>query len=441
MRPVGAVLGEFEIPDSDYYPRVGEGPYSSAAFLAQADDLPLTVVGLDGSRGLWNLDAELHVPSMTVPRWPANAMPASGSDGHIDIVDPATGIIHSFFKMRRNGQGNWSAAMYAWTSLHGRGWGDPAHYYQGARATAVPPIAGLIRKHEVGDGSPHYHHALAVSLTYNALSGRQRYVFPATSADGDWRKNYGGIPEGALLLLPPTFDTSQIANADLRKVAETLKIYGAYVVDRNIGTPFYIYVENGSNFNLHSPRWNSAIGNELKRIQKSLRQVVALSGWIDSHGKPQRPVEHLNVLSMRGPWLCTEGQGMASFDTHAQAVQVLAGTAGAVFEHRGNRSFNSVDWAPMQAGSRHALTCSTGGDALFQLQLINPRNQRVVIESKWMTHGDHDELIWPHQAVKAVLHVKATRAQSADDAHRPAWVQARLTPLEGGFQSPFLSNS
>jgi hypothetical protein len=36
--------------------------------------------------------------------------------------------------------------------------------------------------------------------------------------------------------------TSQTA----RKVAQTLKIYGAYVVGRNSGVPFLLYAENGT---------------------------------------------------------------------------------------------------------------------------------------------------------------------------------------------------
>ena len=56
--------------------------------------------------------------------------------------------------------------------------------------------------------------------------------------------NSGQTPEGALLMLPQSFDIDKTRNATLKKVAKTLKTYGAYVVDRNHGTPFAIYFEN-----------------------------------------------------------------------------------------------------------------------------------------------------------------------------------------------------
>src|SRR5690606_36727540 len=107
----------------------------------------------------------------------------------------------------------------------------------------------LIRKHEIDNGDSMYRHALAMSLSFNALSPNPTYGFPATSADTNAaRENSGRIPEGALMMLPPSYDTQKIVTPALRKVAETLKTYRAYVVDRNFGTPYFIYVENGAGF-------------------------------------------------------------------------------------------------------------------------------------------------------------------------------------------------
>ncbi|MGC8035661.1 hypothetical protein ACP3WA_26485, partial [Salmonella enterica] len=77
------------------------------------------------------------------------------------------------------------------------------------------------------------------TMTYNGLSAKPTYVFPATSADVNAAKvNSGPFPEGALMMLPPSFDTSKITNEEVRRIAETLKRYGAYVIDANDGTPF-----------------------------------------------------------------------------------------------------------------------------------------------------------------------------------------------------------
>lgn len=250
IRPRQVALGYSVIPTSKYYPLVGTGQYSTTAFEAKPTDSPVTVYPPAGKYGVWDPDSESNLPSITIPHWPADTVPASGTDGHADIVDAANGIVHSFWQLRNTG-GRWTAVQYAWSRLDGRGWGDGVHYFQGSRAAGVPSMAGLIRKNEINDGASQYYHALAMSLTYTGMSGDNQYQFPATSGDRTWKENSGNFPTGSLLMLPPSFDESKITNRDLRKVVKTLKTYGAYVVDRNVGTPFYIYVENGTNFTLH----------------------------------------------------------------------------------------------------------------------------------------------------------------------------------------------
>ena len=409
IRPVGVQLGGFQIPDSSYRPLVGGGAYSSTAFLADSSDKPQQIFGAPGKRGLWELDGEQFVDSITVPRWPADVIPASGSDGHADIVDPVQGVIHSFLRLRKDKSGRWTADMYAWTRLDGRGWGDPAHYYQGARAAAVPPMAGLIRKHEVDDGQALYRHALAISMTYNALSARKGYVFPATSADGDWKINTGEIPEGALMMLPESFDTRSIEDKALRKVAETLKVYGGYVVDRNLGTPFYVYVENGSSFGSHKNRWSDSVEQDLKRIQRGLRQVVSVQKWIDGNGEYFTPQENLNMLSMRGPWVKTSGSGTAHYDTQSQSVILSDIATGSEFQHRNNRSFGSVEWAAMKPGQLYTLRANATQGGSLELKLFGKHSKRLLFNSDWLNNTMQVEFTWPSEPVNAVLTVRATK--------------------------------
>lgn len=429
-RPVGVTLGQFEIPDSYYRPLVGGGPYSSAAFLAKATDQPMEVYAAAGREGVWELDAEQFVPSVRIARWPADTVPATGSDGHADIVDPIDGVIHSFLDLKQNFNGTWTATMYAWTRLDGRGWGDPAHYFQGARAAAVPPMAGLIRKHEANDGQAMYHHALAMSLTYNALSSKTAYVFPATSADKTWTWNKGYIPEGALLMLPESFDTQTIQSESLRKVAETLKVYGAYVVDRNEGTPFYIYVENGTDFKLPN-KWSKPVEQDLKRIQRGLRQVVAVKGWLDGHGQPFTPAEKLNLLSMRGPWLKTSGQGRVRFDSRTQSLLIEADTGKAEFHHEKPNSFSRVAWAPMQAGQVYVLEVDSTENVEFKLKIFSSKGQRTLYKSHWLSHGETVEFVWPEETSEYRLSVRKT---AKDD--KEGRIQARVYPKDQRFGNP-----
>lgn len=401
-RPVAPVLGEFVIPKSDYYPKIGEGSYSLGVFLAKPTDGPATVYGLPDSKGVWDPDAETHRDSVTIPRWPPDATPAEGTDGHADIVDPVTGIVHSFYKLKRQ-DGRWIAMQYAWTRIGGRGWGNPGHYFQGARAAGVASMGGLIRKHEVHDGDTMYRHALAVSLTFNALSPKPAYVFPATSADTASARNYGAIPEGSLLMLPDSFDAAKITSPDLRKVVETLKVYGAYVVDRNVGTPFYIYVENGSGYNLHGAGWNSVVAADLDRIRAALRPVVSAGGWIDGNGRPFTPGKDLNLLSMRGPWRIESGSTPGAYDSWAQAV-VFPGTAArTVLINTSSRGLNPVSWSTPAPGRPYRLTAITTGGAKLRFQLRDTGTGSIVVDSKELANGETAAFTWPEQRVAPIV--------------------------------------
>ncbi len=394
--PVAPVLGDFVIPKSTYSPGVAGGAWSTGVFLASASDGPITVTGLPKTKGLWDPDAEAF-HDVTVPRWPASVVAATASDGHADIVDPQTGIVHSFWQLKQV-DGKWVAAQYAWTRLNGRGWGDPAHYFQGSRAAGVATAAGLIRKHEVNDGDSMYRHALALSLTYNALSAKPTYIFPATSADTDAAKTNGGkIPEGALLMLPASYDTQKILNPALRKVAETLKTYGAYVVDRNFGTPFFIYVENGAGFDLHQGGWNKVVADDLERIRNGLRQVVSTQGWLDGDGKPVQPQQDMNLLSMRGPWQLESASGAApgTYDTWQQAVKFPAASARITQVNHSSSGLHPVSWALPKKGSAYRLTAITTGGGKLRVQVRDPSGATVYVDSGELGNGASTNFSWP----------------------------------------------
>lgn len=401
-KPLNPRFGSAVVPPSDYVPAIAEGTWSTGVFEAGPGDPPVTVRGLPNTKGLWQPDAERH-ESVTVPRWPDGVLPAPGADGHAEIVDPASGIVHSFWKLRQH-DGGWVAAQYAWTRIDGRGWGDPAHYFQGARAAAVPTMGGLIRKHEVDDSEHLYHHALAMSLTFNGLAADPAYIHPATSADHDAAKNSGGIPQGALLMLPPSFDTQTIRTPAVRKIAETLKEYGAYVVDRNHGTPYVIYVENGSGFNLHRGGWNSVAAADLERIRVGLRAVVGVDGWVDGEGQPFEPDRRLNLLSMRGPWAVAQGRRVGVFDSWRQAVVFPPGAGRAEQTNASGRSMQRVAWAVPAAGERYRVEARATGGALFRLRLVQIGNGSTVFDSGPLADGQTSTFDWPQGEVRAVLH-------------------------------------
>lgn len=393
-RPINPVFGTFVIPTSSYYPSISNGAYSTGMFLAKASDGPMTVVGLNGAAGPGNPDTGMTTP-ITLPHWPASAVPATGSDGHADIYDETTGIVHSFWVLKNIG-GKWQAAMYAWMPINGSGWGNPAHYYQGARATAVPASAGLIRAKEVDDGLPTYRHALAMSLTYNGLSAKQTYTYPATSSD--WNAsttNTGQIPQGALMMLPPSYDSSK-ANPKLKKIIETLKLYGAYVVDRNTGTPFALYVENGTPFDIfYGKSWDNAAAAELDKIRANLRQVVSAQSWVDGDGKAvsMTPPATINRLSMRGPWARASGTATADFDSWSQSLKFSPTTTKTVFNNTNVTGLSKVTWATIPPSSTQKFTVTATNGATLRMVVYS--GNTVVANSGELGNGGSARFVWP----------------------------------------------
>jgi hypothetical protein len=404
-RPVNPTFGTFVIPRSSYFPTVASGAYSTGVFLASTTDKPMTIVG-PGSTGAHTVGVADPDNGgnrvITLPRWPAGVLPASGTDGHADIVDPVTQTIHSFWQLKQK-DGRWTAALYSWSKLSGNGWGDPAHYYQGARAVGIPASAGLIRKHEIKDGLAAYPHALAMSLTKNGLANgvtSPAYVFPATSADNTAAANTGAIPQGALIMLPRNFDSSEITNPDLKKIVETLKLYGAYVVDYNTGTPFVIYVENDAGFNLMPTGWDGRVASQLDEIRASLRQVTAVQGWIDGNGNTANAAvkaqQNMNILSMRGPWSRQSGTGTAAYDSAGQRLVFEPASGKSVYVNASNAGLTRVTWAKPPEGAHVELAVSATGGATLRLQVSS--NGVVTEETKDLQNGQSKRFIWPADA-------------------------------------------
>lgn len=381
-KPTNPVFDDFVIPTDRYNPFIGPSDFSTSVFEAKASDLPVTIYADPTTRSINDVDALEEKQSITIPRWPTNAIGAKGGDGHCDVVDSVTGIVHSFWQLRKQADGRWTAVMYAWTKITGSGWGDPAHYYQGARAAAVAPIGGLIRKHEIADGKANYEHALAMSLTFSALSPNPAYIYPATNADQyAFQRNFGSIPEGALLMLPPDFDTSILGDTRLRKIANTLKLYGAYVVDQNEGTPFSIYVENGSAFDLNDGTGNGRVTEDVHTIRAALRMVKSAT-FVSGLGAPVQPPANPNLLSMRGDWNGNLPQGGHSrdvgvtYDTWQQALVFQPSAAPVTVKESNGVGISKVTWAQMKANDRMKLTATTtGGGDIASVRVYNQTSE------------------------------------------------------------------
>ncbi|MET0322343.1 MAG: Atrophin-1 multi-domain protein, partial [Duganella sp.] len=409
IRPVGPVFGAYTLPAGQYKPSVDKGPYSTSAFLAAETDLPMVVTLVSSNGSATDPDARTIATSVTIPRWPAATQPASGSDGHAEIVDPISGKVHSFWQLRLV-DGKWRAALHAWSPLDGRGWGDPAHYYQGARATGVSTLGGLIRIHEVDDGKSLYQHALAMSLPKEGLRANPAYVYPATSADtGAANENTGEIPEGALMMLPPNY-TMTYNNPLIQKVVETLKVYGARVVDRNVGTPFSIYVENGARWPIwvNNPGADNAMYAEMDNIRKALREVISANSYVDGNGNPTTADKpgNFNILSMRGPWsvVGTGGGTPAPYNSLTQSIE-FSSRPTALEQANGNgtgiaggsAAQGGVSWGRPVAGDKFLLTAIGTGGAQIRLAVYgtNPNGSQYFAQTNYLSNGQSTVVTWP----------------------------------------------
>ena len=395
-KPVNPVLGDASIPADEFSPSIHNGDYSLGVFQASSGGTTVVVRGTDDARGIWNADAEAFQPSVSIARWPTGVVPAAGADGHADIIDATSGIVHSFWQLRSvNGQ--WRATQYSWSPLRGRGWGSPTHYSQGARASGVPAGAGLIRKHEVNDGDTQYRHALAMSLTYSGLAANPSLTFPATLSDGDSaRTNFGSIPMGSLLMLPASFDSASITHPQLRKIVETLKTYGAYVVDRNHGTPFVIYAETGSDLTFHRNGWDSQLAADLDRIRAELRPVKQAEGWVDANGQMFTPQQDgFNLLSMRGAWVTLYGTNTSKYNTWTQKLHFPYNAPVAQIAAFGKNILAQTPWAKPIGGRTYTFQANTSGGATARLVLTHCNDTARSVDTGYLQGTGSHTFVWP----------------------------------------------
>jgi hypothetical protein len=406
-RPINPVLGTYQIKkplhNPTWIPVVDDGSLSLRVFMAKADDGAMTVYGKAGTTGVGDPDTGYY-HNITLPHWPASVTPATGGDGHADIVDTATGIIHSFYQLKYSG-GKWTASMYAWSRIDGTGFGDGAHWSQGARASGAPSLGGLIRTHEIDDGQPYYRHALAMTLPQHTLANgisKPSYIAPATSTDSFASSNTGSIPMGALMMLPASFDTSAITSPRLRKIASTLKLWGAYVVDSNYDTAYGIHVEIGANFALMAPgTWDTKVVADLELIRAALRQVEGAGSWLNGNGVTIWKKDAKDTLSMRGTWLInqTSVKGPGPFDTLRQAV-AFPYTTSKVTQINYNNEIGKVGWAKPVPGGRMRFESESTGGATIRLQVKVAG--KVVFDSGFLGDGSAATFTWPTAAASSV---------------------------------------
>lgn len=381
------------------FPSVSGGVWSTGIYRARPTDPPKVIYPQPNKPGVFDSDADEWKPSITIPHWPADATGASGNDGHCDIIDEEAGVIHSFWILRSDADGRFTARQYGWSPLDGSGFGTGAHYYQGARATGVATCAGMIREHEVTDGKPLFEHALACSLDKTGMAADPAFIPPATIADWDPWVNTGKIPEGALLALPASYDTSRLDRWPLlKKVAETLKVYGAYVVDRNEFTPFSIYVQNHVDWKMSSGvvGWDNAMAGELEYMRTQLRQVISQSAPAGGQLGAASATVSDSLLSLRGPWARLGGGAGLAYDTLKQGLEIPAVAAKTWFTNANGNGMKVAHLMP-KIGEYFRLTYNATNKSYFRMNIKTKTSSGAVVDTAVapLGNGKSAYVRWP----------------------------------------------
>lgn len=242
-----------------------------------------------------------HAPT-TLPHggtWPthipAGARIASGSDGHMHVLDPAGTTVYEHWRATKNSDTAYTVLRRHAVNLTGTGIGP----MNGVRAYGGSAIAGLIRAWEIDPTHPAYtgriDHPLALAIRpdqtlqgvvtlpdeghgpyTSAGYGRapNGYVWPATESEN----GTGTIPLGAYFAIPRTIDlaTLNLPTPELLMLATAAQTYGVYIVDVSASTCFYLEDDGGT---ATAAYFNAVAGtgyweHQLRVIVKALRRVT-----------------------------------------------------------------------------------------------------------------------------------------------------------------------
>jgi hypothetical protein len=161
---------------------------------------------------------------------PLGAHPDPGSDGHLAIIDRASGCEYDFWQARlADGrlEASWGNRIALWSD-------GVFHTGLAARGSGFSLTAGLILPAELRSGD--IRHALAMQYPFTRSGGP---VPPATASDG---RSAGptAIPEGARIRLDPSLDLSTLHLRPYElSIARALQVYGAFIVDTGGAVSFF----------------------------------------------------------------------------------------------------------------------------------------------------------------------------------------------------------
>ena len=392
LTPVAPVLGKDVVPSAKQKPWIEEAAYASKIFVAKAVDAPVTVRAKQIANALEGAD-------VLIPRFPADTVPATGSDGHCEILDGND--LHSFFGLRKPA-GQWVCDKYAYSSISGSGWGTVSNP-DNSRAAGCSTAGGLLLKSE--RGMKVVPHALAIGLDKNGIKAGP--VWPATLED--YAGGYTGpFQIGALLMLPASFDAEALALEESRTIARTLKLYGGRVVDATQDT-MNIYAEIGSGWNRSyvDGKYSQVFDPDMQAIKAALRPVASVTGWKDRDGKPFTPTppRSTNLLSMRGPWKAYPGSTMfGRYDARSDLYQCEATTEALAIQQNlwTHDETDKFGWQKScwnlnpEPGTTYIVRAIGEGAITAKMQVKKSDYKATYVGTEKLAPGQSATIIWPN---------------------------------------------
>lgn len=158
--------------------------------------------------------------------WTSKDLPNTGSDNHMVVVEPSGtratdlyGATISNGKLSAKGISQYDCSTASGSCVL------PVGHLYGGRAAGINLLAGTILASDYKAGV--IPHALAFACTVTGTALRP----PADHNDG---RSSGGIPEGARIWLPRSYDIATISS-DWHMFAVAMQEFGAFVVDTGSG--------------------------------------------------------------------------------------------------------------------------------------------------------------------------------------------------------------
>ncbi len=271
--------------------------YSHGVFFAKASDPVVTYYDNWGGQVDWWL--------------PADAVPQTGRDGHLEIASPdGKEILETITARIASDRSHVNTRNAIVVDLYDKGIGPR----NGVRAYGGSAVGGLIREYDVQQGVIDHAIAIAVDMSYQlgktptntwdwggdnyyywdssvtnqkqpgwnagqpryGFGRRHGYVWPATEQDGfsDESNRYNGdIPMGAYFCIPSTVNVDSLGlNGPALMVGKALQKYGAYVTDATEGTAFYVEKRGGGSGQMSD--FASQLSSHARRLVEQLRRVA-----------------------------------------------------------------------------------------------------------------------------------------------------------------------